>query len=107
MRWILLLASIVFASAAHADTTAVYGNAAAGISMTIKIASNGDIRGEVPGRTYYFVGGKDYFAEPTDTGVIVMTLDDMSKVMTERFAEMTAKMGIPKFSPPALVLVQK
>ena len=75
--------------------------------MTIKIASNGDIRGEVPGRTYYFVGGNDYFADRTDTGVIVMRLDDMAKIMAEKFAEMSAKMGMPSFSPPPMTLVQK
>jgi hypothetical protein len=107
MRSFVLLASLAFASAAHADTTAIYGNAAAKFTMTIKIASNGDIRGEVPGRTYYFVGGKDYFADRTDTGFIVMRLDDMVKVMTEQFAQQNAKLGIPSFTPPPLSLVRK
>jgi hypothetical protein len=107
MRSIALLASLALVSAAQADTTATYGNAAAKFSMTVKIASNGDIRGEVPGRTYYFVGGKDYFADRTDTGVIVMRLDDMARVMAEQFAEQSAKMKIPSFSPPPMILVRK
>jgi len=107
MRRIVFLVPLALASAAQADTTATYGNPAAKFSMTIKIASNGDIRGEVPGRTYYFVGGNDYFADRTDTGVIVMRLDDMAKVMAEKFAEMSAKMGMPSYSPPPMTLVQK
>ena len=107
MRRIVFLVPLALASTAHADTTATYANPAAKFSMTIKIASNGDIRGEVPGRTYYFVGGKDYFADRTDTGVIVMRLDDMAKVMAEKFAEMSAKMGMPSFSRPPMTLVQK
>jgi hypothetical protein len=107
MRSIVLLATLALADAAHADTTAIYGNPAAKFTMTVKIASNGDIRGEVPGRTYYFVGGKDYFADRTDSGFVVMRLDDMVKVMTEQFAEQSAKLGIPSFTPPPLTLVRK
>lgn len=107
MRSIALLTSLALASAAHADTTAIYGNPTAKFTMTVKIASNGDIRGEVPGRTYYFVGGKDYFADRTDTGVVVMRLDDMVKVMTEQFAQQSAKLGIPSFTPPPMTLVRK
>lgn len=107
MRSVVLIASVVLASVAHADTTATYGNAAAKFTMIVKIASNGDIRGEVPGRTYYFVGGRDYFADRTDTGVVVMKLDDMAKVMAEQFAEQSAKMGIPSFAPPPMKLVRK
>lgn len=103
MRSFVLLASLALSSAAHGDTTAIYANAAAKFTMTVKIASNGDIRGEVPGRTYYFVGGKDYFADRTDAGVVVMRLDDMAKVMAEQFA----KLGAPSFSPPPLSLVRK
>ena len=107
MRSIVVLASLALASAAHADTTAICGNAASKFTMTVKIASNGDIRAEVPGRTYYFVGGKDYFADRTETGVVVMSLDDMVKVMTDQFAEQSAKLGIPSFTPPPLTLVHK
>lgn len=107
MRSIVFLALVALASAAHADTTAIYGNTAAKFTMTVKIASNGDIRAEVPGRTYYFVGGKDYFADRTETGVVVMRLDDMVKVMTEQFAQQSAKLGIPSFTPPPLTLAHK
>jgi hypothetical protein len=107
MRLFVLLASLAFASAAHADTTAIYRNAAAKFTMTVKIASNGDIRGEVPGRAYYFVGGKDYFADRADTGVVVMRLEDMAKVMAEQFADQSAKLGISSFGPPRLTLVRK
>jgi hypothetical protein len=107
MRPVVFLASLALTSAAHADTTAIYGNPAAKFTMTVKIASNGDIRGDVPGRTYYFVGGKDYFADRTDTGVVVMSLDDMVKVMTEQFAQQSAKLGISSFTPPPLTLVRK
>jgi hypothetical protein len=107
MRSFVLLASLAFASAAYADTTAIYGNAAAKFIMTVKIASNGDIRGEVPGRTYYFVGGKDYFADRTDTGVALMRLEDMARVMAEQFAKQSAKLGIPSFNPPPLTLVRR
>src|SRR5450759_1796952 len=107
MRRIVFLAPLALASAAQADTTAIYGNVVVKFSMTIKIASNGDIRGGVPGRTYYFVGGQDYFADRTDTGVIVMRLDDMAKVMAEKFAEQSGKMGIPSSMPHPIAAVQK
>jgi hypothetical protein len=107
MRVFAVLVSLALASAAHADTTAVYGNAAAKFTMTIKIAANGDIRGEVPGRTYYYVGGKDYFVDRTETGVIVMSLDDMAKVVADQFGEQSAKMGIPPIKPPPMTLVRK
>jgi hypothetical protein len=103
MRPIALLAALGLTSAAQADTTAIYENAAANFSMTVKVASNGDVRAEVPGRTYYFVSGKDYFADRTATGVIVMRVDDMAKVMAEQFA----KIGIPSFTPPRITLVRK
>lgn len=104
---ILLLILLALGSTAHADTTAVYGNAAAKFTMTVKIASDGDIRVEVPGRTYFFVGGKDYFADRTNSGVVVMRLDDMVKVMAEEVAQQSAKLGIPSFTPPPLTLVRK
>lgn len=107
MRSLAILASLAVASAAHADTTAIYGNAAAKFTMTVKVASNGDIRGEVPGRTYYFVGGKDYFADQTAAGVVVMRVDDMVTVMSEQFAQATAKLGTPSFSPPPMTVVPK
>lgn len=107
MRLVIFLTALALGSTAQADTTAIYGNGAAKFSMTIKIASNGDIRAEVPGRTYYFVGGKDYFADRTDKGVIVMRVDDMAKVLAERIAQLSSKMGLPSFTPPPMVLIRK
>lgn len=107
MRSTVLFAVVALSNVAHADTTAIYGNAAAKFAMTVKIASNGDIRGEVPGRTYYFVGGRDYFADQTAAGVVVMRLDDMVKVMTEQFAQESAKLHIPALTPPPVTLVRK
>lgn len=107
MRLIILLAALTLTGVAQADTTATYGNPAGTFSMTARIASNGDIRGDVPGRTYYFVAGKDFFVDRTDKGAIVMRLDDIGTVMTERWAELSAKMGIPSFTPPPMTLVRR
>ena len=107
MRSILLFASLALADAAHADTTATYGNAAAKFTMTIEIASDGDIRAEVPGRTYYHVRGKDYFVDQTTAGLVVMSLDDMAKIIAEKFSRLSGKTGIPSSTPPAITVARK
>ena len=98
---------MMLTGAARADTTAVYGTANGKFSMTIKIASNGDIHGEVPGTNYYFVGGTDYFVDRSASGVMVMRLDDVAKVMSERYVEMAAKIGTTSPTPPIITLVRK
>lgn len=59
--------------------------------------------GTVPGREYYFVGGKDYFVDRTASGSVVMRLEDVEKVM----AEQAAKLGFSSFRSPPLTLVQR
>ena len=107
MRPVYLITALGLSSGAQADTTATYANTAAKFSMSVRIASNGDIRGEVPGRTYYYVGGQDYFVDQTDNGVIVMRLDDMIKVIGEKFAELSAKMDMQSFVPPTITFVHR
>ena len=107
MKRIIFLAALSLSGASRADTTATYAKAAANFTMTVKIAANGDIRGEMPGRTYYFVDGQDYFADRTSTGVFVARVDDLAKVMAEKVAELSGNMGLPSSSPPSLLLVRK
>ena len=85
MRQLFILAPLAFASAAQADTTAIYASPGDVCSMTVKIASDGDLFGEIKGKTpgtvsgrsYYFVGGKDYFVDRTQSGDVVMRLEDV------------------------------
>lgn len=103
MRNILLGAALMMASSAQADTIATYRNAAANFSMTVEIASNGDIRARTAKRTYYFVGGKDYFVDRDDSGVIVMRVDDIATLMAEQFS----KLGDPRSGSATQNLVRK
>ena len=67
MKPLFILVALGLASAAQADTTAIHASPGDFCSMNVKIASNGDLKseikgntpGEVPGRAYYSVGGKD------------------------------------------------
>lgn len=110
MRPLFILVSLALASAAQADTTAIYASPGDVCSMSVKIASNGDVRGEitgstpgvVPGRAYYFVGGKDYFVDRTDSGSVVMRLEDVEKVS----AEQGTKLGFQSFRAPPITLVR-
>jgi hypothetical protein len=77
--------------------------------MTVKIASNGDLRGDVAGditgmatgRTYYFVGGQDYFIDVS--GTVVMRSEDIERVL----AEQADKLDFSSFRAPPLKLVRK
>jgi hypothetical protein len=106
MSRIVFLALLALASSAHADTTAIYANAAAKVSMTIETASNGNVREVMAHHAYYFVGGKDYVADWTDTGVIVMRVDGLAKLMAEKLAR-AAEMGIAPVSPAPMVVMHK
>jgi len=57
----------------------------------------------VPGREYYFVGGKDYFVDRTDGGTVVMRLEDIGKVLNEQ----ANKLGFSSFRAPPFTLVRR
>ena len=111
MRQLIFLTPFAFAGAAHADTIAIYASPGDVCSMTVKIASNGDLFGEVtgrtpgtvPGRSYYFVGGKDYFVDRTKSGNVVMRLEDVEKVL----AEQMGKEGFFSFHAPPVTFVRR
>jgi hypothetical protein len=107
MKPTVLLVMLALTSPARADSTAVYAAPATHFSMTVKIASSGDIRAELPDRTYYFIAGQDYYAERTSTGVIVMKVDDMAKVIAEDIAKFSARLGTKSINVPALTLVRR
>jgi hypothetical protein len=108
MRLPLIIVALSLASAARADTIAIYASPADVCSMTVKIASNGDVRadvtgnipGVVTGRTHYFVGGRDYFV---DDGPVVMRLEDIEKVLGEQIGNL----GHSSFPAPSLTLVPR
>ena len=110
MGRLLTFVILAMASSAQADTTAIYAGPGDVCSMTVKIASNGDLRAEVKGNTpglvsgreYYFVGGKDYIVDRTDVGNIVMRLEDVEKVL----AEQADASGFSSFRAAPLTLVR-
>jgi hypothetical protein len=111
MRRLLSFLTLALATSAEADTTAIYAHGEDVCSMTVEIASNGDLRGEIkgnfmgmPGQTYYFVGGKDYLVDRTDQDTAVMRLDDVVQVMSEVVARDAPITNFP--IPPPMKLVR-
>lgn len=107
MALLLLVAS---PAPALADLTAKYVVPKAGFTMTVEIATNGDIHGDVgrPGQSFITRAGHGYFIQSGPTGPAVMRVEDMGTVM----AEQTRKLD-PKFREemqqhaPTIKLVQK
>jgi hypothetical protein len=84
MRSLLTCLVFMIATPAFADMTAVYETPAKNFRMTVEIAANGDLRGDVVGKpgTYSLTrGGKGYVVIATPNGVVVDSLDDLSAAL--------------------------
>lgn len=92
MRFVFLAGLICAATAATADTTAVYHarNKSFPLEMTVEIANDGSARYQMSmGRTYGLIlGGVDYFVEVGADGVLVDRLDDLITVQKEAMGEL-------------------
>lgn len=79
MRGLLICIFFCLAGPALADTTAVYEIPAAKFRMTLEIAANGDVRGDIAGNPEVYVltlGGQGYFVIQTSSGVLVERVED-------------------------------
>jgi len=90
MRGLLTGLFLALAGPAFADTTAVFERPAANFKMTVEIASNGDLRGDVAGKpgTYILtINGEGYVVIATPKGVVVDRVEDIGaalKVVAEK-----------------------
>lgn len=109
MRWLIALLALLPAPAL-ADLTAVYADPGHKSAMTIEIAANGDVHGDMigrPGTTFVRHQGEFYFIESSPSGPMVMRVDDMAQVMAEEIAKLPADQR-PFATPPRVpVLVRK
>lgn len=85
--WVLLAALVP--APALADLTATYVAPHAIFTMTIEIASNGDLRGDVgiPGNYFITRAGHGYFISDGPSGPIVMRVEDIATVVSEELAK--------------------
>ncbi len=101
MRVFLFAFSMAFiAGTALADTTAVYAGPG-GFKMTIEVAQDGDIRGNVsakPGEYFLTHSGEGYVVQTTAAGLVVDRLADvadaMAKVAAERIPSPTSQLAV-------------
>lgn len=104
MRIWLICFFLGLAGPAFAQTTAVYEVPGPRFRMTIEIAPNGDVRGDISGKPgVYFLnrGGQGYFVIETPNGVVVERVEDevaAIKIVAEKrlgpsFLEMMASVG--------------
>jgi hypothetical protein len=90
---------VILAGPALADTTAVYEARNGAFKMTIEIAANGDVRGDVaakPGSYFVTRNGEDFVVLATPQGVVVDRTADLAQVTAKVAIEKTpelAKLG--------------
>ena len=90
LRALVICLSFGLAGPALADTTAVYEHPAAKLKMTVEIATNGDVRGDIAGKPgVYFLtrNSQGYFVIQTSSGVLVDRVEDEGaavKVVAEK-----------------------
>jgi hypothetical protein len=81
MRGLVVCLFFGLAGPALADTTAVYENPAANFKMTLEVAANGDVRGDVagkPGVYFLTLSGQGFFVIQTSSGVVVDRVEDVA-----------------------------
>lgn len=90
MRIGLICIFFGLAGPAFAQTTAVYEAPGVGFRMTIEVAANGDVRGDIAGKPGVYVltrGGQGYIVIQTADGVVVERVEDEAaalKVVAEK-----------------------
>jgi hypothetical protein len=111
MKTLALLSLLVgLSSPAFADLTAKYAKPGTGFSMTVEIASNGDVRGDAgqPGQSFLTLNGHGYFLKSTPTGTAVMRIEDMGIVMAEQMAKLNPEFRAQmQQHAPVIKLVEK
>ena len=104
MRGLLICLFVALAAPAFADTTADYAAPSGAITMTIEIAANGDLRGNIRGRSGDYLlmrNGQGYFVVSTPNGLFVDRVEDQVaalKIVAERHPVFLARMkavGVP------------
>jgi len=78
------------AGQALADTTVVYEAQNGAFKMTIEIAANGDVRGDVkakPGSYFITRNGEGFVVQSTSAGVVVDRIADLSQAMAKVASE--------------------
>ena len=79
MRALLTCLFLAIACPAFADMTAVYEAHPNGFKMTVEMAANGDVRGDIAGKPGVYVltrSGQGYFVITTPGGVLVDRVED-------------------------------
>jgi hypothetical protein len=79
MRGLVICLFFGLAGPALADITAVYERPAAKFKMTVEIATNGDVRGDITGKPGVYCltrNGQGYFVIQTSSGVLVDRVED-------------------------------
>lgn len=89
----LIMAVLVIPGVVHADMTAVYAAPNTPFQMTIEIATNGDVRGEMPMGNVAFLtqDGHGYIIEQGADGPVVSRVEDLATVATEQMAKLAPK----------------
>ncbi len=125
IRTVLTFLALLWAAPALADTTAVYTFGDGKMTMTLQIASNGDVRTEMGGTMLEELrkkvpdmptpgtitrSGEYYFIQPGPDGVVVISVSDAAAVMGEHLGQhpregLTAPYSSPKFMAAGPVTV--
>jgi hypothetical protein len=90
MRLAICFIALVLAGPALADTTGVYELPGQGFKMTVEVADNGDLRGEVaakPGTYFITRNGLGYIVVPTSHGPVVDRIEDAMEALMQVSAE--------------------
>ncbi len=104
-----VLLAFLMPAPALADLTVTYGAPRAAFTMTIEIAANGDLRGDVgrPGTYFITRAGHGYFITDSPSGPLVMRVEDMATVMAEQMGKLDPHFREEMEGAPALDLVEK
>lgn len=108
-RVLSILIATALPTAAMADMTAIYAAPKAAFKMTVEVATNGDVRGDVgrPGQSYITRDGHGYFLKAGPNGMEVMRIEDMGTVMAEQMAKLAPNFRSQIGQAPVLKLVAK
>lgn len=108
-RALPLLIVAALPTVALADMTAIYAAPKAPFKMTVEVATNGDVRGDVgkPGQSYITRDGHGYFLKAGPKGMKVMRIEDMGTVMAEQMSKLDPNFRAQMGQAPVLKLVPR